>query len=110
MISSLSLKLNFVYQHNHCNSYKKITNVAFCSLNLFIHEILQIFQNVGFGNKLHTVYINHIVIFISTCIPVMRYVTGNFINGNLKLNRFFSPNFLKKKIKNFKSTVTKNGK
>ena len=42
----------------------------------------------------------------------MRVVTGNFINGNLKLNEieFFSPNFLKKKIKNLKSTVTKNGK
>ena len=39
--------------------------------------------------------------FISTCIPVMRVVTGNFINGKLKLNRFFSPHFLE-------NTVTKN--
>ena len=30
----------------------------------------------------------------------MRVVTKNFNNGNLKLNRFFSPHFLKKKLKN----------
>ena len=102
MISSHQLKNNFAYQHNYCSAHFFFLifflNIAFKAIYSWI---LQIYQNVGSGNKLHTAFISIIFDFISTCIPVMRVVTGNFINGKLKLNRFFSPHFLE-------NTVTKN--
>ena len=103
MISSHQLKNNFAYQHNYCSGhffFLIFLNIAFCSLKLFIHEFYRYIKMWDLETNF-TQLISIIFDFISTCIPVMRVVTGKFINGKLKLNRFFSPHFLE-------NTVTKN--
>ena len=96
MISSHQLKNNFAYQHNYCSGHY----FFHCSLKLFIHEFYRYIKMWDLDTNF-TQLISIIFDFISTCIPVMRVVTGNFINGKLKLNRFFSPHLLE-------NTVTKN--